>query len=268
LESYHSFFDHAWAQRLDHLAEHSKLEQVVFDLVSSWKAIGSVREWPWLMMHSMKTVLEAEFPKRHPISVQIVQALEQRLASGMGLFPLSSDQRRQLYQTLVMLREQMFATDKANPRELAIKVDEHWKGFVAIPDFALRLWKSEQNAYGAIYYAYEDFLTRCTGLARGEPEYSWLRAAEFANDLSTCFGNQLQGTCWDDPTVNISRLVRNAIVHNGGRITKHLEKLNHGLHIEGEEVTIVAPDTTSLFHSLKDRALQFTESALQLRALC
>jgi hypothetical protein len=76
LESYRSFFDSDWATSIDTLTEGSQYAQVTFDLVAAWKGAAIVRELPWLMMHSMKTALEAEIPKHEPLTLRILHGLE------------------------------------------------------------------------------------------------------------------------------------------------------------------------------------------------
>ena len=118
LESYRSFFhEDRWVEEMHNLADKTMLKRIVFDLTSSWKAIGSVREMPWLLMHSIKAALESEFPRRDPLILRIVTGLQQRLESGMGAFRLSNDQRRQLLLTLQTIKEQSMAVMNASTRD-------------------------------------------------------------------------------------------------------------------------------------------------------
>jgi hypothetical protein len=50
------------------------------------------------------------------------------------------------------------------------------------------LWGSQRLCYAAIYYSYEDFLTRCVGIAKADPDYQMPRRPAFSKDLSDGFG--------------------------------------------------------------------------------
>jgi hypothetical protein len=159
-----------------------------------------------------------------------------------------------------MIKEEAHEVLRANPT--VVDIEKHWKSFISIPDFALRLWNSERNAYGALYYAYEDFLVRCVGVVNTKPDYRMPRRSEFANDIAAVYGDQIRDICWLDKPVAVSREIRHAIVHNGGRITKVLANLAPDLPLEHDQIVILAPDTTELFNSLKRRAYQLVKAAL------
>ena len=53
LESYQTFFDHAWATKIDTLATGTKLELPVFNLCINWKAAANTCIGPWLICKSL-----------------------------------------------------------------------------------------------------------------------------------------------------------------------------------------------------------------------
>jgi hypothetical protein len=79
----------------------------------------------------------------------------------------------------------------------------------------------------------------------------------FSQDFRDQFSATLRDSCWSDPKINVARLTRHALVHNGGRLTSDLKKLNHGLKLHGEDIQIFPAFTKSLYELLKDRVTKF-----------
>ena len=104
------------------------------------------------------------------------------------------------------------------------------------------------------------------GLAKGETGYRWFRRADFQTDIIAAFGTAICDQCWDDVDVNLARTARNALVHNGGRVTNEFTEALKAAKcppvVDDGEIQIMAPDTSSLFHLLKDRATQLIAAAL------
>ena len=63
--------------------------------------------------------------------------------------------------------------------------------------------------------------------------------------------------------IEIARLVRHALVHNGGRLTPPLKGRKHALMVEADEIQIMAPDTTELFGHLKLAASRLAGRAVE-----
>jgi hypothetical protein len=140
--------------------------------------------------------------------------------------------------------------------------DDYWELFVAENVFHTSLWGLERLCYGGLYYSYECYLTQCLRLKRRKPDYRWKRFDQCFLDFQAAFGSTLAESCLKDGEINIARLTRNALAHNGGRITKEFEGLTHTFCIEGGEIQINAEHTTSLFHKLKDQVIALTASAI------
>ena len=139
-----------------------------------------------------------------------------------------------------------------------------WDDLVELEAFHISVWGSERMCYGAIYYAYEWYLRECVRIQRGDPEYKVHRAEDFKRDLKQAFPGDWSHVCWSDQKINMARLTRNALVHNGGRITADLARQPHDFLLQGDEIQIGARDTTELYNLLKERALRISEHAASL----
>ena len=54
MDSYRSFFDHAWAKDVMDLSSGTEISTAVFDLCAMWRAAANTHVMPWLMMQQFK----------------------------------------------------------------------------------------------------------------------------------------------------------------------------------------------------------------------
>ena len=132
-------------------------------------------------------------------------------------------------------------------------------------EFQLAIWGSQRICFGAIYVAYEDFVRECIRLALGIAKYKPRGGiTTIVADAARFFGQPLADDCLNAPEVWHSRLVRNALAHNGGKETDELKQVQHGIRVESGLLQIMAPDNRRLFNILKIRAYKLTEKAVLL----
>ena len=113
---------------------------------------------------------------------------------------------------------------------------------------------SKINAYSSIYFAYEIFLINSM---KSISNVSNLRTDKLPRELKEYFSKDLAYTCWFEKDIELPRLIRHAIVHNGRKITQDLQKYESELVLEEEEIVIFPYHTTNLFNTLKTKANQF-----------
>lgn len=260
MESYSTFFDHAWSKTIYALASGTAFEEPVFDLARAWKAAANTHVLPWLMADQLKQFYAGVMRTDEPFAIKLVNALLIRLEQRSG--GAIPDEIIELLRTLLKETAIEFGL---NRQKIAGAFDPQtaWREFLSLSEFQFSLWGSQRLAYGALYYAYEDFLLRVFTLATGRSNYE-IRSKQFGKDFAQLFGTGLRDACWSDPQVHIARLTRHALVHNGGRLTERLRNLKHGLRITSGEIQIMAPDTRALFDLLKVRALRLTEHVVGL----
>lgn len=258
--SYEGFFDHDWASQLHAFVEGSKIQQAVWDITSSWKGTSNARRMPWLTLRFVQWALESYARGKTPFSMEVVKAFCNNVVALMGDTPLSSQQLERMQKVFLGIQNTLWLHLEANPLDLDREILKCWEDMLNKPDFALSLWKSEESAYIGVYFAYEDFVARLIGIAKGRARYELSKT--FQADFVETFDESMFERCWRGP-VRIGRLVRNALLHNGGRITEQLERTEHGLKVNDKQIYIMAPNTTDLFHLLKDRVQLMVEEGLK-----
>jgi hypothetical protein len=249
LESYKTFLDHEWARRIDQQTAGTPLEELFFDLQWAWKGAANTFYMPWLTVSTMVAAglgaaTDHAFPSRY------TAALTDRLVQRMGLNNMTT---KKLVRELRQISEEVRAEDERPP---VVEIEMAWRTMLKQSEFQLSIWGSQRLCYAAVYYAYEDFLARCYRLSAVQPDYRVGKG--FTQDFRDQFSATLRDCCWSDPKINIARLTRHALVHNGGRLTSDLKKLNnHGLKLHGEDIQIFSAFTKSLYELLKDRVTKF-----------
>jgi hypothetical protein len=264
LESYRTFFDHDWSRRISELSNGTALEKPVWTLAISWKAAANTHAMPWLMMHSMNNLWQSFVNGDHAFAPALVTALADRIPAEMGN-SLSNMRRKQLASAIRHVAEQV--KDATADATSALDLKTLWSDFLSpdIQEFSLSLWGSQRLCYGAVYHAYENFVRQCLGIARKEPDYRAL-FTQLVTDGKAAFSNELIAYCLEDQVVTVARLARNALAHNGGRMTDQLRRIPHDLVVENDEIQIMPLDTKNLFNQLKQRAFRLTEIAVGILA--
>ena len=250
LESYRTFFNHAWSRRMMELTEGTALDEIVFDLCVAWRGAANTHYFPWLMLQSMKSFAEGLAEAHEPFGKKWLSAVSSRLVAEMG-DGLRPDQRHQLESALQRLDAQVRAALEKDNYDF--DAQKFFTDLVRHSEVQFSLWGSQRICYGAVYYTYEDFLLRTYKAVTGQGSYQ-IRADDFSKDFATAFGPALRDFCWSHPAVHVARLTRHALVHNGGRVTDKLARQKHGLRVENGVIQIMAPDTKGLFDVLKERA--------------
>jgi hypothetical protein len=153
-DSYQSFFDHNWAQGIDRLVAGTPLALVVFDLCAAWKAAANTHRLPWLMFHLFQSFSVKFLQARESIGSLYVGELTQRLPAEMG--GLRHMQRKQLEALLQRIYEEV--RNKPDKAVGEFVLDKLWDRMLPDFEFHASLWASQRLCFGAIYFAYEDFL--------------------------------------------------------------------------------------------------------------
>lgn len=249
LESYKTFLDHEWARKIDEKTTGTPLEEIFFDLQWAWKGAANTFYMPWLTVTTMVAAglgaaADHAFPSR------FTAALEDRLVQRMGLNNMTT---KKLVRELRQISDEVRAEDERPP---VIETEIVWRTMLAEPEFRLSIWGSQRLCFAAVYFAYEDFLARCFRMSASQPDYRLDNG--FSQEFRDQFGATLRDLCWSDPQINVARLTRTALVHNGGRLTSDLKQLNnHGLKLHGQDIQIFPAFTQSLYKLLMERVTRF-----------
>ena len=266
LEAYQGFFDYEWKARFLETVRHSKLREPGYDLTRNWEAISNARQLPWIMVQCLDTVSCEKLHQFVPWDQRKIRIVRQKLlakleASGENLRPMF---RKRLTQALKELDEEAeHVRDDAANCTLENR-ESFWEGLIDIPAFHTSLWALERMGYGSLYYSYECFVMRCLSIAQNDASYRLPRGKEINKHLRKAFGDKITEDCWLDQAIDLARVTRHALVHNGGRVTPDVQNRKHTFRIEDGEIQINAIHTTQLYERLKDRVTQLAESATLL----
>ena len=266
LDAYEGFFDYEWKVQFLAIVRRSTLREPGFDLTRNWEAISNARQLPWIMVHCLDTISCEKMQQFTPWDQRKIRILRKKLLTeletlGEKLRPMF---KKRLTQALKELDEEAGRIrDDAATRVLENRAS-FWEGLIDIPAFHTSLWALERMGYGGLYYAYECFVMQCMSIARNDTSYRLPRGKEINKHLRETFGDKITEDCWLDSDIDLARVTRHALVHNGGRITIDVRNRKHTFRIEDEEIQINAAHTTELYQKLKARVTQLAEAAVLL----
>ena len=224
VESYEKFFDHSCCKRLFEAVETSPLANAVNALIVAWRSTNGAHILPWLMVESLKNFAQGEMDGnlrfREGYLDRVITGLADKLESRMQ-YSLKLDQRRALKRAVAGIEvEVQRATERARS-EIRFESSGYWNYLVGNSEFQFCILGIQRINYGSLFFAYDDFLANVNRTR--EQAYSSkndpIKAA-----FSKHFGATLADHCWNHDEVDLARLVRNTLAHNGGRFGKDLEK--------------------------------------------
>ncbi len=265
LEVYQGFFDAKWASEFTCVLKDTKLADTGNDFVRLWEAASSARALPYVMTRSLQVVRGVGFDERERETDLAMRFIKDRLVKYVNTSEeeITPPLQKKIEQTIDHLRTE-YSQYAEYMKEKLRGTHDHWERLVSIEEFRKSVWSSERMCYGAIYYAYEWFLLQCIRIHSGELERSVIGAKSFGKELRKIFSQELMHECWTDRPIEIARLTRNALVHNGGRVNATLEKLPHGFNVDNDDLRIEATDTTDLYKLLSYRALKIAKAAVSI----
>src|SRR5262249_32508361 len=130
-------------------------------------------------------------------------------------------------------------------------IEPIWAHFLEQDAFAMSVWSSQWVSYVAFYNAYEAFIVDCLKVGTGLSSLRSTDKKAFNEALRTGLGRDISGPCWSHHEINIARLVRHALSHNGGRETDDLKKQKHGVKLISDALQIVPEDNHRMLRRLR-----------------
>jgi hypothetical protein len=274
LNSYEKFFDHVWCKQTFEAVRASPLKDAVNALMMAWRSTNGSHLLPWLMVESLRRYaggeIEGSLRYRADYAGKVVKGIVAKLEAQMH-YSLKPDQRRALRRVVAKIEEEAHQALKTAQAEVQFDVAGYWKSLISTSEFPFCILGTQRINYGSLFFAYEDFLANV--IRTKEPTYSskkeWISVA-FARH----FGAPLTNYCWDDE-VNLARLVRNALAHNGGRFGSDLENYRprfvdatgttnpllqeNQFNLVDGKIQITPRNTSHLFGVLKARVRKIVE---------
>jgi hypothetical protein len=264
LDAYRITWEGTWSEEILQLADGAKLEEAIFALCVNWKSVLNAQMMPWFLVHSVRSFWKGYLRGQESGSEQAVKVLAQELPRQMG-DALSNMKRRLLTEKLTDIGRNMKSRREEDERDLdANELFSFFLDGAGGAELALSIRGSQRTCYGTLFHSYEHFITECVALARGRDEYRPSNIKELHRDAAAVFGQAIADFALVDPEIDMARLVRNSLVHRGGKITNQLNGKNHGLVVVGDELQIVPDDNRKLLGTLQKRALTVAKKACDL----
>jgi len=266
LESYRTFFDGQWADDIFEVVAGTRLEPEVDLLVVHWKSVANAHAMPWVATESLRNYGRGCVGARTPFAVELVDAMKLRLTDAIGK-DLSRHKKNIVDAAVDSVASDVLARSAVAKGVAAsgVRSSDIWAYFIGHYEFQMSVWGSQRLCYAGVYFGYESFVRACASLATNRPSSdNWTKGGTLVKNLKTVFGEQIVKQCITDQPVQIARLVRNALVHNAGKVTEELGHISHGLAVQDGVLQIMAPDTSGLFRQLKGRALALAQKAIEL----
>ena len=135
-----------------------------------------------------------------------------------------------------------------------------WNDYLKRSEFHAALWKLSESTYCSIYYAYENLIVNL--LSKILKRNIRVTDKEFNSTLAIAYGDKFSGKVWNNNFVSMSRETRNCIVHNGGRASGKLLRMNLKPQIKDGDIMYSASDARQLYTKLKPLAYELIKESL------
>ena len=263
LESYRNFFDNDWAASIVSIARDSaQLLQMIYDLTLEWRGAAYNAALPVELLEHVKSFYDGFVRSETPNTdlLQLSEALTARLGREIQEIGFDPVTLRRVQAKIIELGAQIQESVRNAP--LTFPLEQAWDQYLNVLSYRITLWGSQRISYLAIYNSYENFLTQCVRIARGEAKYRMSR--DFSEHFKNAFGDELLDVCWTNQSINIARLARHALSHAGGRLTSDLSKQNHGFIVESNSIQVAPDKTKGLYDLLKGSVHALSEKAITI----
>lgn len=281
IEMYKSFLDYGWVETLEKCVRGTNLESAVIAFLFAMKSTANAFAMPFFMMHSMK-VFEEGFLRGQESDPEkklrlLAAVLPERMAQRHALSHMKRKQFSEMIaEILKEVRDAVETLEGHDPNDL-------FKDFLSGAggaELQIAVAGLSQICYGAMFHAYEHFITECIRWAKNDQSFKAFKFATLVRELKDAFGEDITDFCLNHHQIQVARGVRNAFAHNGGRFgldmfgkvpaetaTELAEKLHGEFFVEDEEIRIVATNNINLFEVVKVRVSKLVEKAINLPQL-
>jgi hypothetical protein len=260
LDAYKTIFNHVWSEQLGTLTDGTKLADAAFHLCKSWRAAVNTHTFPWQMMAAMGGAIDGA--ARHSVGEKFIASLAKELAHRMG-DSMRQMAKRKLADEIQKIGQQ-FNEFMAAQNGNALETEEIWQSFLEpeLWEFQMAIWGSQQLVFSAIFHAYENYIRELLVIAEGNPDYIAYRWATLAKDIAKHLGQAVADECLNNDFVTTSRNIRNALAHNGGKVTDELKDC--GVPVIKDILQIQPPHNRALIAALERRVILLSEAAIKL----
>lgn len=268
LESYRTIFGHGWCQSVFAVAEGTKLEIPLMTLSASWRAAANTHTMPWLFIHSLHHLWHGA-AKHQGLTSRFVAAMSTAIPKRME-GKITRTQQQRLARAVQELADEIKQVWENEP-DIEMEPESLWKDYLTKPEcweFKLAIWGSQQLIFGALFFAFEHFVTTLVSIGKGDLKYRprWPDLVSDAKALLDPVDPSLVSKCLEGQFIEIARLTRNCLAHRGGRVSDELAKIAHGLPVLNGVVQITSPCNEQCIRHLERRVAMLVDAAVKLSA--
>ena len=143
-------------------------------------------------------------------------------------------------------------------------MEELWEQYLSTPPYKHTIWSTMRICYVSVYNAYDHFIYRCNELVSTS---NTCRTTDrgFNEMFRKTFGDEILDKCWTQDAIRIPRLVRHSLSHAGGRKTKKLSDVKHGMRMQGGVFQVVPNDIKALYKTLQCAATELVRVAREMK---
>ncbi|MBR9804239.1 hypothetical protein GYB59_22215 [bacterium] len=264
MESYCRFYSGEWAFELSKkTAGASKLKVLFDDLWITLKGISNMFSIPQLSVDLTEMYFRGM--ERHIIRNSTVLELINHISARV-------EQRNVLSQgVLTALKKEMLdisseLKEKTKNLTLPFTRSELWDSIVKVEtneehnsprnEYRLAIWSTCRICFSSLFFAYEDFFCGCIEAKTGRRP----RTGKGFNELCVeVLGDTLAEDCWCNDAIVNARLIRNSIVHAGGRVTSELENRMHGMDVIDGEIQVLPTDVKCLYNLIENNVTSLVD---------
>jgi hypothetical protein len=258
LQAYGAFFRDDFAiKALDASKRSERLDRIAFDLVCAWRSASYSGALPAVLVMTLKSFHDGY--TNEPRSAGMRKYLEAVLSQLYLAIPaLTSNEKlsRSIQSSILDISCRIVEADK--PDKTDFDLEAAWKDYLETTPFRLGVHALMRQTYLAIFSAYEDYIISLLNLASGEPNIR-ITDQDINKKFRGTFG-ELVESVWLDPRIQKAKLVRHALMHAGGRVTKKLECQDIPVEVHEGYLHIFPEHNQALYDLLKVPALAILQS--------
>lgn len=248
-----------WVERITDDARPSRtLFEVVNDLAFQLRSVEVTSSMPFALVNGFRTFVTTYTSDHKRRARKLVAETLLRLSSQVRYPPDPT-----FHQDYAITCHRVAAECEQMNITPPFSVEEVWSSFLQDKGFRFSLWSAMRDGFVKAYMNYEDFLTRCLAIETRKLEYRKPDYRQYVKDFTAAFGQSTTNTCLQNKSLSRSRLIRDAIAHNGGRHTKDDEELLEGFKLLGGRIHILPHNLVSELRTIERGVREMVTVALK-----
>ncbi len=260
LDEYGPFFKDNFAHEIFAIVQgRSPIDQFAFDLVAGWRAASYSAALP----AAFPAVLESFFQgmqrsqPTNSMRQDFFHIVLSRLSKQIPTLNRNSKLTRNIQEVLKSLSQEVQQARKISNQMMTLKEDV-WRGFQAEIAYMQGLHHALRFAFLSLIGNYETYLANLLNFVEQPEKPIRSNSKKFEQAFRKHFPS-IADHAWFGQEMKKFRLIRHAIIHNGGRISSELESLsNVPARLEHGEIHVYPTHLRNAYQTLRKPAIDLT----------